>query len=99
MKVMTPSPWSTDLTALCERLARRLRSEGAAHPEAAAVALAVRGSYGIDSATFAHRLGIGIAELEIIESGWRRWDEVPLVLADEARSQPGIDLARLGLAP
>lgn len=98
MKVMTPSSWSIDLTALCERLARRLRSGGAAHPEAAAVALAVRGVFGVDRPTFAERLGIPDGELAIVESGWRRWDEVPHALVDEARSHPGIDLDRLGLA-
>lgn len=97
MTTMTPTPWSTDLTALCERLARRLRSEGAAHPETAAVALAVRGTFGDDRPTFAERLGIPDHELEIVEAGWRRWDQVAQVLADEARSQPGLDLHRLGL--
>ena len=97
MTTMTPTPWSTDLTALCERLARRLRSEGAAHPETAAVALAVRGTFGVDRATFAERLGMPDHELEIVEAGWRRWSELPPALADEVRSQSGIDLHRLGL--
>lgn len=98
MTTMTPSPWSTDLTALCERLARRLRSEGAPHPEVAAVALAVRGTHGVDRAAFAVRSGVPADELDAIEAGRRSWDELPSVLVDEARAHPRIDLDRLGLA-
>ena len=99
MQVMTPSSWSTDLTALCERLARRLRSEGAAHPEAAAVALAVRGAAELDLVTYAARLGINDDALAAIEAGRRPWSDVPAALVEAARSQPDLDLARLGLEP
>ena len=97
MTLMTRSPWSTDLTALCERLARRLRSEGAPHPEAAAVALAVRGAHGLDQADFAARIGASQPELAATEAGERPWDQLPAAITDEARAHPGLDLARLGL--
>ena len=96
MTTMTRSPWSTDLTVLCERLARRLRSEGAAHPEVAAVALAVRGHHGLDRPDQAARLGD--AELAAVEAGEVAWPDLPGPLADEARALPGLDLTRLGLA-
>jgi DNA-binding XRE family transcriptional regulator len=98
MITVTSSPWSTDLTALCERLARRLHSEGAAHPETAAVALAVRGHHGVDRADLAAELGISDGELAAIEAGQVAWADQPAQLRDAARRQPGLDLARLGLA-
>lgn len=97
MITMTPSPWSTDLTALCERLARRLHSEGAAHPETAAVALAVRGHRGVDRAELAAELGISDDELAAVESGRVAWVDLPVALRDAAGRLPGLDLSRLGL--
>jgi hypothetical protein len=97
MTTMTRSPWSTDLTALCERLARRLRSEGALHPESAAVALAVRGHLGIDRAEQVARLGISDAELAAIEAGITPWSALPEALRAEARQLDGLDLHALGL--
>jgi len=97
MTAMTRSPWSTDLTALCERLARRLHADGAIHPETAAVALAVRGNDGLDRAEAAERLGISDEHLAAIEAGAVAWHELPRPLVDEACCLPRLDLPRLGL--
>lgn len=99
MSVPPARRWSTDLTPLCERLARRLRSEGAIHPEAAAVVLAVRGRCGVDQARFAPLHGLDVDELVAIEAGERPWHELPAALHELAGARPGIDLHRLGLEP
>lgn len=98
MTLEAASPWSADLTALCERLARRLRSGGAAHPEVAAVALAVRGRHGVDRAELAAILGLGDAQLAAVESGAIGWSEVPASLRAEADRCAGLTLARLGVS-
>jgi hypothetical protein len=72
-KAMTTSRWSSDLTMLCERLAERLRAEGATYPGAGAVALTARGVSGEDRDSFCRRLGLGGDELRHIERG-----EVPI---------------------
>jgi hypothetical protein len=79
-----PSMWSTDLTKLCERLAERLRAEGAPHPEPAAVALAVRGASGEDRHDFAIRLCLTDEALAHIERGEVSLDGWPLALIEEA---------------
>jgi hypothetical protein len=79
-----PSMWSTDLTKLCERLAERLRAEGARHPEPAAVALAVRGASGEDRHDFATRLRLTDEELADIEHGEVSLELWPISLIDEA---------------
>jgi hypothetical protein len=64
-----PSRWSTDRVKLCERLAERLRGEGAPHPGDAAVALAVRGARREDRRQFAARLGVAEQVLVDVERG------------------------------
>ena len=64
-----PSMWSVDRTKLCERLAERLRAEGARHPGDAAVALAVRGARREDRQHFALRLGVAEQLVADVECG------------------------------
>lgn len=97
MTTMARSPWSTDLTALCERLARRLDAEGAPHPLVAAVALAVRGHLGLDPSAAADHLGVDAAELAAVEAGEVAWADVPPAVRHAAQVTPGLDLPRLGL--
>ena len=90
--------WAADLTALCERLAERLRTEGYHHPLAAAVALAVRGRQGVDADTFAVELGIGAEDLQRVESGLVPLREFPGALLLLADHTDGLDLDRLTAA-
>lgn len=96
MPTVSPtSMWSTDLTRLCERLAERLRTEGARHPTSAAVALAVRGARGRTQEEYAADLGLAPAALDAVERGQVRWAEVPAALMRAAVRTEGLDLARL----
>ena len=72
---------SLDFTIFCERLAERLRSRGASHPVAAAVALAARGQRGVDVDEFAAALGIDGEQLRQIETGNVAFADVPDELA------------------
>ena len=95
MSDTTTDDWSADLTALCERLAERLRTEGYPHPVAAAVALAVRGRQGVDAATFAVELGIPADALQRVESGLVPLRDFPGALLLLADHTDGLDLDRL----
>jgi hypothetical protein len=70
-----------DLTALCVRLAERLRSKGAAHPVAAAVALAARGAQGVDVEEFAAAAGCAADLLRAVEAGNVAFVDLPDELA------------------
>ena len=83
------------MTLLCERLSRRLAAEGARHPTAAAVALAVRGLQGADPATFANELGISPDQLARAESGNVAFDQLPPAILQRANAEPQLDLERL----
>lgn len=87
--------WDTDHTLLCERLAERLHHRGSAHPVAAAVALAVRGTHGLDQAAFALRLGLDLDELARIDDGQVALADLPESILLAARHSLGIDLDRL----
>jgi hypothetical protein len=87
--------WSVDLTGYCERLVERLADRGVAHPEAAAVALAVRGHRGVDQRTHAAELGLTSPELAVIEAGQVPYPQLPDRLVERARAVAGLDLSRL----
>lgn len=87
--------WDTDQTLLCERLAERLRHQGSAHPVAAAVALAVRGSLGLDRAAFAARIGLDVVELERIDDGAVPLDALPTPILLAAQHENHLDLDHL----
>ena len=70
-----------DFTIFCERLAERLRSGGASHPVAAAVALAARGQRGVDVDEFAAAIGVAADALRQIEAGNVAFADVPDELA------------------
>ena len=72
---------SLDFTIFCERLAERLRSTGAAHPVAAAVALAARGHAARDIEQFAAAIGVAADELRQIEAGTVAFADLPDELA------------------
>jgi hypothetical protein len=92
------APWVTDLTGLCERIARRLADTGARHPSVGAVALAVRGREGVDQETFAAGLGLDHDQVHAAEQGELAFDELPEPIRSRAETEPRLDLSRLGLA-
>ncbi len=60
-----------------ERLAQRVRAEGAAHPVAAALARAARMSVLEGAEDFARRIGIDVAAIHTAESGRLRFGALP----------------------
>ncbi|MDY7102050.1 MAG: hypothetical protein S0880_12750 [Actinomycetota bacterium] len=69
---------SPDPARLRERLARQLRQEGYPHPDAAAVALAARGSTGLGAAAFARAHGLDPDLVARAERGLVPLDELPV---------------------
>jgi len=86
---------SGDMNLLCERLADRLAADGAPHPGAAALSIAVRGLRGCDRHAFAAELGLTPNELSDIEHGDVAWAQLPAEILRLAVSDGRIDLARL----
>jgi hypothetical protein len=80
------------VTPFCERLAERLRSNGAVHPVAAAVALVARGTRGIDVDEFAAELGVGASDLREIEAGTVAFVDLPDELASAFARIPSASL-------
>lgn len=76
----TSDRWSRSTAPLCERLAGQLRSEGVAHPEVAAVALAVRGRRRLDRRRWAELIGLAEHEVAEVESGQVGWRDIPTAL-------------------
>ncbi|MFT5203461.1 MAG: hypothetical protein ACI9C1_002861 [Candidatus Aldehydirespiratoraceae bacterium] len=60
---------SIDPTVVIERMARRLRSEGAEHPVAGAIALAARGHLRLDLDSYANTVGLPVADVGAAEAG------------------------------
>ena len=87
--------WPSDLTRVCERLARHLDRSGATHPVAAAVALAARGHRGRDTDEFAGVLGLPVDTIRRAESGDIAWEELPDIIGDLLEAMPNIDLLAL----
>ena len=77
------SEWSWDLTKLRERLAERLRAQGAPHPDAGAAALAARGATGAHRCDFAEALGLDEEALLSIERGEVAVEDWPAALRRE----------------
>lgn len=76
---------SPDPARLRERLARQLRLEGYAHPEAAAVALAARGSTGLAAGPFAREHGLDPDLVERAERGQVPLEQLPSCVVALAR--------------
>jgi len=92
---MDPDRWSSDLNLLCEKLATRLAGDGATHPNAAALTIAVRGLQGSSPQEFAEQLGLGPAELLGIESGDVAFADLPPTILALAEGDDRLDLDRL----
>jgi hypothetical protein len=84
-----PSGWSADLDGLRERLAERLRTGGARHPDTAAAALAARGLSHLGRTEFADRLDLTDEQLAAIESGDVPWSGCPMALLAEMSGSIG----------
>ncbi len=78
-----PSGWSADLDGLRERLAERLRTGGARHPDTAAAALAARGLRHLGRREFATLVGLTGDQLAAVESGAVPWSACPPALRAE----------------
>lgn len=87
--------WPSDLTRVCERLARQLHRRGATHPVAAAVALAARGHRGLGTAEFAAAVGLSADTVRCAEAGDIAWEDLPDVLGALVESMPSVDLLAL----
>ena len=77
---VTPDRYRTDVTRLTERIAIRLSSEGAEHPVAAAVTIAVRGMLRMEPVDYAARLGLVPADLRALEVGTVALADLPTPL-------------------
>jgi hypothetical protein len=66
---VTPNRYRTNVTTLTERIAIRLAGEGAEHPVAAAVAIAVRGMLRAEPADYAVQLDLPLADVRALEAG------------------------------
>jgi hypothetical protein len=87
---MTP----IDPTVVIERMARRLRSEGATHPVAGALATAVRGHARMAQADFAAATGVPVEILRSAETGATAFGELPAAIGEQA-SATGADFLAL----
>ena len=70
---MTP----IDPTVVIERMAKRLRSEGATHPVAGAVAVAARGRARLDQAAFAESAELPVDLVRSAEQGELALGQLP----------------------
>ncbi|MEO5841605.1 MAG: hypothetical protein ABIQ73_01650 [Acidimicrobiales bacterium] len=81
-----------DMTIYCERLAERLRSRGATHPVAAAVALVARGYRGVDTEPFAAAIGLDARSLRSVEAGAVAFADLPDAVAVAFAEVPSANL-------
>lgn len=86
-----PPTWSTDLDLLRGRLAERLRSGGAIHPDVAAAALAARGTQGLTVEEWALMTGVEGWRIDDVERGDVAWPDVPAPVRSwlAPRTDPG----------
>jgi hypothetical protein len=77
MRAMNHDEVGLDATIFCERLAERLRSQGVAHPVAAAVALVARGHRGVDTEPFAAAIGLDARLVHEVEAGAVAFADLP----------------------
>jgi hypothetical protein len=87
--------WPSDLTSVCERLAVRFASDGAAHPVAASVVLAARGHSGLDTSEFAKYHELPVDALRRAEAGEMPWEDLPDIIGELLEVVPTIDLLAL----
>ncbi len=83
-----------DPTLVIERMARRIRTSGAAHPVAAAVALAARGHMRLDQIEFAANVGRSVDHVRSNEAGTVAFGDLPSEVGSAAAST-GADLLAL----
>lgn len=83
-----------DPTVVIERMARRLRAEGAAHPVAGAVALAARGHARMDAGEYAEAVGLPVEVVGSAESGDISFGQLPATVGEQAGAL-GADLLAL----
>ncbi len=83
-----------DPTVATERIAHRLRFEGAANPVAAAVAVAARGSTRLRAAEFSELAGLSVQEVERAERGVVAFGALPARIGQLAQAA-GLDLLSL----
>jgi hypothetical protein len=95
MGAVTGSRFEADVVAFVERLAERLQAGGAAHPVAAAVALAARGRTTLDRAGYAGLVGLSVATVEAMEEGRVAFGDLPDVLVDWLEPTQLLQLAEL----
>lgn len=88
---VTEPGYKTNVTTLTERIAIRLAGQGAEHPVAAAITLAIRGALRQERSEFADTLSIAPADLRALESGTIALADLPQplwALAHEHRLEP-----------
>lgn len=74
---VTTQRYSTNVTTLTERIAIRLAAQGAEHPVAAAVTIAVRGMSRLGPVEYAEALGLAPADVRALEAGTVALGELP----------------------
>lgn len=99
MGVMTGSGFEVDVVAFVERLAERLRQDGALHPVAAAVALAARGRGRVEQGAFADAVGVDRRLLERAEAGEIAFADLPDELTGWLDPVQLLQLAALARGP
>jgi len=78
--VVTPDRYNTNVTTLTERIAIRLAADGAEHPVAAAVTIAVRGMLRLEPVDYADTLNVAPADLRALEAGTVPLGDLPVSL-------------------
>ena len=77
---VTTDRYNTNVTTLTERIAIRMAGEGAEHPVAAAVTIAVRGMSRLEPGDYASTLGLAPADVRALEAGTVPLDDLPAAL-------------------
>ena len=77
---VTKDRYRTDVTTLTERIAIRLAGDGAEHPVAAAITIAVRGMARLEPGDYADVLGVAPADVRALEAGTVPLGELPAAL-------------------
>lgn len=77
---VTPNRYGTNVNTLAARIAIRLSGDGAEHPVAAAITIAVRGMLRIEPADYAVQLGLTPADVRALEAGTVALSDLPTSL-------------------
>jgi len=83
-----------DPTVVIERMARRLRAEGAEHPVAAALAVAARGHARLTAHEYAASVGLPVDLIDSAETGGIAFSDLPMVVGEQTGAI-GADLLSL----